>query len=212
MLPLATAPGPTDGLGGWIVDTMETLGAPGAGLLVFLENLFPPIPSEVILPLAGYSASVGTLGLVAVLVWTTIGSVVGAWVLYGLGALLGRRRLLRIVDVMPLVDVEEMTRAEGWFNRHGRSSIFFGRLVPGVRSLISIPAGIERMSPVTFTAFTLAGSAMWNAVLVGAGYVLGENWQAVAGYVDAVKYVVIAVLIALFVWYVVRRVRRNRSR
>lgn len=208
---VASAPDTSGGIGGWIVSVMDALGAPGAGLLVFLENLFPPIPSELILPLAGYTASVGTLGIVAVLLWTTVGSVTGAWVLYGIGAWLGRDRLIRVVRKIPLVDVDEVEQAEDWFRRHGGASVFVGRLVPGVRSLISIPAGLERMSLVSFTLYTLAGSALWNSVLVGAGYLLGENWGTVGVYVERFQYVVIAVVLALVVWYIVHLVRKARA-
>ena len=116
---LLAAATPTDGFTGWVVRVMEMLGEPGAGLLVALENLFPPIPSEVILPLAGFSASVGTLNLYWAIVCTTIGSLVGAWCLYGLGVWLGRDRLLRLIDWMPLVDVEDMLKANGGLYEKG---------------------------------------------------------------------------------------------
>lgn len=202
---------PTDGFTGWVVSVMETLGESGAGLLVALENLFPPIPSEVILPLAGFSASVGTLNVYWAIICTTIGSLVGAWCLYGLGVWLGRDRLLRIIDWMPLVDVADMLKAEDWFNRHGREAVLFGRVIPIVRSLISIPAGLERMNPVSFTIYTVIGSGVWNTALVMAGFVLGENWSAVEGYVAYFQYVVIAVVLAFVVWYVVRQLRKPRG-
>lgn len=211
---VTTAPAaatPTDGVAGWVVSVMETLGEPGAGLLVALENLFPPLPSEIILPLAGFSASIGTLNLVSAVFWTTLGSLVGAWALYGLGAWLGRERLHRIVDRMPFVDLGDMIKAEEWFVRHGHASIFLGRLVPVVRSLISIPAGIERMPLLMFSIFTVVGSGLWNSALILAGYALGENWPVVEQYVGYFQYLVIAVVVALVVWYVVTRVRRRRA-
>src|SRR5690606_31167872 len=117
----------------------------GAGLAIALENLFPPLPSEVILPLAGFAAAQGTLGLIEVLIWTTAGSVAGALALYGIGAWLGRRRMYAIAERMPLIKVADVERTEAWFGRHGSKAVFFGRMIPIFRSLISIPAGIERM-------------------------------------------------------------------
>ena len=145
---VATANSDGSALGGvadWAVSVMETIGAPGAGLAIALENLFPPLPSEVILPLAGFTASQGNFSLVAALIWTTLGSVIGAWALYGLGAWLGRRRMRALVSKVPLVDLEDVDKVEAWFNRHGAKAVFFGRMIPIFRSLISIPAGIERM-------------------------------------------------------------------
>lgn len=199
-----------DGIVGWVVDLMEALGAPGVGLAIALENVFPPLPSEVFLPLAGFAAARGDLSLVAAIVWTTLGSVVGAVFLYGLGAALGRHRLRAIVDRMPLVDVEDVDKAEAWFARHGPKAVFFGRMVPLVRSMISVPAGVERMSFVLFVALTAAGSLIWNSVFVLAGYLLGENWHVVEGYAGILsRLVLVAVAIAVVV-FVVRRIARRR--
>lgn len=198
----------------WAVSLMEWLGAPGAGLAIAAENLFPPLPSELILPMAGFTASRGTFGVVEVLIWTTLGSVVGALALYGLGAWLGRDRLIRIVDRMPLVNVSDVERAEAWFARHGGKAVFFGRMIPLFRSLISVPAGIERMPLLRFTLLTTAGSAIWNTVFVLAGFLLGENWHLVEQYADVFKWVVIVVGAAAVGTFVVMRLRhlaRRRS-
>lgn len=198
----------------WAVSLMETLGGPGAGLAIALENLFPPLPSEIILPLAGFTAHQGSLTLVSVLIWTTIGSIVGALALYGLGAWLGRRRLFAIADRMPLIKVEDVERAEAWFQRHGSKAVFFGRMIPIFRSLISIPAGIERMPLLRFTALTAAGSAIWNTIFVLAGYLLGANWHIVEDYAGIFqKLVIAAVVIAAAAWIVlrVRQARRDRA-
>lgn len=133
-----------DGPSAWVAQLMETLGAPGVGLAIALENLFPPLPSELFLPLAGFTASRGELSLLAAIVWTTLGSLVGALVLYVLGAVLGRDRLRRLVQRMPLVEVTDVDRAEAWFVRHGDAAVFLGRMVPVVRSVISIPAARTR--------------------------------------------------------------------
>ena len=199
-----------DGLAGWAVDLMETMGGPGAGIAIALENLFPPLPSEVILPLAGFTASQGDMSLVSAIVWTTVGSLTGALVLYYLGAALGRHRMRQIAVRMPLIKVEDVDRAEAWFARHGTKAVFFGRMIPLFRSFISIPAGIERMSLATFVLYTTLGSLIWNVIFVMSGYLLGENWHLVEGYVDPLqKLVIVAVLVGV-AWFVVNRLVRQR--
>nr|WP_246450842.1 DedA family protein [Allostreptomyces psammosilenae] len=189
---------------------METLGAPGAGLAIALENLFPPLPSEVILPLAGFTASQGQMGLVAALVWTTIGSVVGALALYWVGAALGRDRIRAIADRMPLVKLEDVDRTEAWFARHGTKAVLLGRMIPIFRSLISIPAGIERMPLLRFLVLTTIGSGIWNTVLVMAGYLLGESWYRVEEYVGVLSRVVLVAVVVAVVFFVVTRFTSNR--
>ena len=209
----AAAPGDStelSGIAGWVVDVMEAIGAPGAGLLVALENLFPPLPSEVILPLAGFAASQGSISLWGAVFWTTLGSVLGAVALYWIGAALGRRRLRVVVDRMPLVDLEDLDRTEAWFGRHGRKAVFFGRMIPLFRSLISVPAGIERMSFTAFVLLTGAGSLIWNTGFVLAGYVLGEQWHIAERYAGTFSRVVAVAVLVLVVWWVLQRIRRNR--
>lgn len=189
----------------WAVSLMETLGAPGAGVAIAAENLFPPLPSELILPLAGFTASLGSLELWHVLIWTTAGSVVGALVLYGLGAWLGRARILRVADRLPLVTADDVLAAEAWFDRHGHKAVLLGRLVPIVRSLISIPAGVERMPLARFLALTTLGSAAWNTTLVTAGYLLGEQWHRIEAGVGIFQKVVIAAAAGALVYWLVRK-------
>lgn len=195
----------------WAIALMEALGSIGAGVAVAVENLFPPIPSEVVLPLAGFTASQGSIVLWEVLVWTTVGSVVGALALYGLGAWLGPVRLRRIVDRMPLMKVSDVDRTDEWFARHGSKAVFFGRMIPIFRSLISIPAGVQRMPLVRFTLLTAAGSAIWNTVFVLAGYLLGEQWQSIEQYADGLQVVVVAAVIVAVTVFVVMRVRQRAS-
>lgn len=191
----------------WAIALMEALGSIGAGVAVAVENLFPPIPSEVVLPLAGFTASQGSIVLWEVLVWTTVGSVVGALALYGLGAWLGPVRLRRIVDRMPLMKVGDVDRTEEWFARHGSKAVFFGRMIPIFRSLISIPAGVQRMPLLRFTLLTAAGSAIWNTVFVMAGYLLGEQWHTIEQYADGLQVLVIAAVVVAVTVFVVMRVR-----
>jgi membrane protein DedA with SNARE-associated domain len=203
------------GVAGWAIQIMETLGAPGAGLAVALENLFPPIPSEVILPLAGFTASQGDMSLAAAIVWTTLGSVVGALVLYWIGALIGRERTRAIAARLPLVKVSDIDRTERWFARHGRKTVFLGRMVPLFRSFVSIPAGIERMPMATFLLFTTLGSLIWNTLFVLGGYTLGENRQVIEDYAGTYQKAVLAVgTLAVVAFVAVRLIaaRRNRQR
>jgi membrane protein DedA with SNARE-associated domain len=203
------------GVTGWAIRIMETLGAPGAGVAVFLENLFPPIPSEVILPLAGFTASQGDMSLVAAIAWTTVGSVVGALVLYLVGALIGRQRTRAIAARLPLIKVSDIDRTEAWFQRHGRKTVFFGRMVPLFRSFISIPAGIERMPMASFLLLTTLGSLIWNTLFVLAGYFLGENRRVVEDYAGTYQNLVLALgaaAVAAFVAVRLRAARRNRQR
>lgn len=202
---------PTGGVAGWAIDMMEKLGAPGAGLAVALENLFPPLPSEVILPLAGFAANRGDLGLVSAILFTTLGSVVGALALYGVGAVLGRDRTRALAARLPLMKIEDVDKAEQWFAKHGPKAVLIGRVVPVVRSLISVPAGVERMSVPLFLGLTAFGSLVWNSALIIAGYALGEKWHVVESSVGVFQYVVIAAAVAAVAWFVIVKVKANRS-
>ncbi|GAA2478986.1 hypothetical protein GCM10010406_13890 [Streptomyces thermolineatus] len=196
------------GVVGWAAGLMEALGGPGAGLIVALENLFPPLPSELFLPLAGFTAGRGGMSLASALVWTTVGSVVGALVLYWTGALLGPERTRALAARIPLLRAEDIDRNTEWFDRHGSKAVFFGRMVPVFRSFISVPAGIGRMRMPVFLLYTTLGSAVWNTTLVLAGYFLGEQWTLVEQYVGVFSKVVLAaVAVAVVVW----GVRRGRS-
>ena len=155
------------GILGWAESVIAALGVWGVGLLVALETVFPPIPSEVVLPLAGFLTTRGLLNLPVVLVTATVGSYVGALVLYRMGSALGLERSISALSRLPLVDREDFDRAAKWFERHGKASVFFGLLIPGVRSLISLPAGAKRMNLGTFRLLTIAGSARWNGLQIG---------------------------------------------
>ncbi|MDY6996356.1 MAG: DedA family protein [Actinomycetota bacterium] len=188
---------------------MDHLGGPGAGLAIFLENLFPPLPSEVILPVAGFAARLGELTVVEAILWTTLGSVLGAWVIYLLGAWLGHERMRRLALRMPLIDAADIDKSTDWFARHGTKGVFFGRMLPLFRSFISVPAGTERMNFAVFTVLTTLGSLVWNSVFVGAGYGLGANWHLVEPYASTLQSVVLLAVGAAFLWFVVARVRRR---
>ena len=167
------------GLAGVATDVMDALGEIGVGVLVLAENVFPPIPSEVVLPLAGYLASRGRMDLTLVIVAATVGSVLGALLLYEVGVRVGRTRLRRFIDWMPLLEGEDLDNAEAWFARHGQASVLLGRCIPVVRSLISVPAGFAEMPRWRFLVLTAIGSGVWNTVFVGAGYALGEQFDEI---------------------------------
>jgi len=199
------------GISAVVADVMDALGELGVAVLVAVENLFPPIPSEVVLPLAGFLASRGRMDLTLVVVAATIGSVVGAVLLYELGARLGPARLRRIAQRLPLVQAADLDRAEDWFGRHGRKSVLFGRCIPVVRSLVSIPAGVDRMPRLQFVLLTTIGSGVWNTVFVLAGYALGSRFTEVerySGLLNTAVYAGIALLLGLGVR---RRLRERTS-
>ncbi len=193
---------------GWIEYLIEAFGALGVALLMTLENLFPPIPSEFILPFAGFLVGRGELGFLPALVASTAGSLSGALILYALGRWGGRSLILRYGRFLRVKEAD-LDRAEGWFDKYDQWVILFGRMVPGVRSVVSIPAGMLRTPFLQFVLLTTAGSAAWNALLLGAGWYLGENWQQIQGIVGSVSnFVLILVAVALVcaaIWWWRRR-------
>lgn len=199
------------GLVGLALGLMQGIGEWGVGLFTLLETVFPPIPSEVVLPLAGFLSQQGELNLALTIITSTAGAYLGALGLYWLGAALGLERAIRWLAKLPLVDREDFEKAADWFSRHGRSAVFFGRLIPGVRSLISLPAGASRMNLLTFSLFTIAGSALWNSLLIGLGAALGTQYELIATYSDWLNYAVYAALAGIVLWLVIRRVRRRAT-
>ncbi|MFJ4321427.1 DedA family protein [Streptomyces lavendulae] len=209
---LALSRQPADGFAGWAAGLVDTMGGPGAGLAIALENLFPPLPSEVILPLTGFAAGQGVLSLVSALFWTTSGSVAGALALYRIGMLFGRERMHAIWARLPLVKASDLRRTEEWFARHGTKAVFLGRMVPIFRSLISVPAGVERMPMPVFLMLTAWGSLIWNSVLVLAGYWLGDQWDVVETYVGVLSKAVLVMAVAAVGAYLGVRLRgRGRA-
>jgi membrane protein DedA with SNARE-associated domain len=196
-----------------ILDIAERAIAEGGylmlGLLILIENLFPPIPSEAILPLAGYGVFRGTLSFIPAVLAATAGSVAGAVVLYLVGRYGGRPVLLRYGRLLRL-DERKLDRADDWFDRHGPKIVFFGRFLPGLRSIVSIPAGMSEMPWRTFVPLTAAGSALWNIALIEAGLALGEGWEAASRWVDTFDVVVLAALVVGTVVLVAYYLRRRR--
>jgi len=200
------------GIVGIAARLIEDLGLLGVAVFTFAETVFPPIPSEVILPLAGFSAQQGSMNIALVIVAATAGAYLGALFLYWLGAKLGLERSITWLSKLPLVDREDFEKAAGWFHRHGRPAIFFGRLLPGIRSVISLPAGAERMPLTTFSLYTIAGSALWNTILVTLGALLGTQYELIDQYSQWLNYAVYAAIAGVIVFLIVRRIRQKTRR
>jgi membrane protein DedA with SNARE-associated domain len=191
----------------WAAGLVASAGYSGIVLLMFLENVFPPIPSELIMPLAGYTVSQGTLTLVGVTLAGMLGSVLGALTLYYAGRKLGQERLCRAADrhgrwlAMSRGDI---LRARSWLDRHGALAVLAGRLVPGIRSLVSIPAGVARMNLALFLLCTCVGTAAWAGLLAYLGFVLGSRFSRVADVLDPLSAAVLIGVAAIYLWRVVR--------
>ena len=188
----------------WIVSFMEGAGPFGVALLMFIENVFPPIPSELVMPLAGFSAARGETSLVAAILAGTVGSVAGAYLWYWLGARFGEARLKRLAarhGRWLTVTPGEIERAEAWFRRHGRMAVLIGRLVPAVRTLISVPAGVSGMPLAPFLLYSTLGTVIWTSLLAGAGYMLEGQYERVAAWLNPVSNVVVVGLVG---WYLYR--------
>jgi membrane protein DedA with SNARE-associated domain len=194
----------------WVENVVDEVGAVGLALVMFLENVFPPIPSEIVLPLAGFYVEAGRLGFVEAVVAATIGATAGALLLYAIGRYGGMPLVLRYRRVLRVSEAE-IERADAWFDRYGPWIVFFSRMVPIIRSIVSIPAGMSEMPLLRFTLLTAAGATIWNTALIGAGYALGGNYEEVESVIGPLSRVILAVLVlaALYVGY--RWLRRRRA-
>lgn len=199
-----------DGFVGWVLGLIEVLGEVGVGLAVLIETFVPPIPSEAILPVAGFLAYEGRMNAWGAWAAATIGALVGVLIWYAIGAALGRNRTRRLVGRIPLLDHADFDKAEAFFQRWGGTAVLLGRCVPLVRSFISIPAGIERMPVWRFSLYTVIGSGAWNAIWVGLGFAFGpairpvlEEWSGL------ISYAAIGIIALLVLWFVITRVIRR---
>ena len=199
------------GLTGWVASVIESMGELGVGLLTALENLIPPIPSEIVLSLAGYLASEGRINVMLVWIAATAGSVAGALLLYWLGYALGEDRLKRWLDHIPLVDTSDLDKADRWFERHAKGAVLIGRCAPVVRSLVSIPAGANHMKIGLFTLLTAIGSGVWNLIFVGGGYLLGTNFQQIGQYSQYFNWAMYAFFAFVIGSWVVKKVRKRSA-
>ena len=215
-------------LANWVQDVINQFGYLGVALLVVIENVFPPIPSEIVLPFAGFVAQQGasavnaTAGsaqsdttVIGMMIAATVGSVVGALVLYFVSAAIGPERLRGFVERFGKwfgVKSSDLVRAEEWFDRRSVAAVLVGRCVPLIRSIVSIPAGFRRMKLTSFVVLTAIGSAVWNIALIGAGALLGDQWERVGEYVGVFQWLVIAAVLLLLVRFVVSRLKNRRRK
>lgn len=203
-----------DKLGEWILQVMSDLGYVGIILLMFLENVFPPIPSELIMPAAGFAAARGELSLTGVILAGSLGSILGAMVLYAVGRMMNEQRLIALTDRYGkwlLVSSDDIRKADDWFDRHGKKIVFFGRLIPAIRSLLSIPAGMSEMPFGQFLLYTSLGTTLWSGLLAYAGYQLGNNYEAIEVWIAPISKVVLVVCLLLLFRFVVKRLKQRQQ-
>jgi len=207
-------------LANWVQDVINQFGYFGVALLVVIENIFPPIPSEIVLPFAGFVAQQGSAGVaqsdtsvIGMMIAATIGSVVGALILYVISSAIGPERLRAFVQRFGRwfgVKQTDLLRAEAWFDRRSFVAVLVGRCVPLIRSIVSIPAGFRRMKLTSFILLTAVGSAVWNIALIGAGALLGDQWERVGEYVGVFQWLVIAAILVLLVRFVYSKLQNRR--
>ena len=207
-------------LANWVQDVINQFGYFGVALLVVIENIFPPIPSEIVLPFAGFVAQQGSAGVaqsdtsvIGMMIAATIGSVVGALILYVISSAIGPERLRAFVQRFGRwfgVKQTDLLRAEAWFDRRSFVAVLVGRCVPLIRSIVSIPAGFRRMKLTSFILLTAVGSAVWNIALIGTGALLGDQWERVGEYVGVFQWLVIAAILVLLVRFVYLRLQNRR--
>jgi membrane protein DedA with SNARE-associated domain len=196
----------------WAIGIMSSLGYWGIGLLMFLENLFPPIPSELIMPLAGFTVAQGKMNFGIAIFAGTIGTMLGTYAWYYLGRLANYHRLQTWTERYGKwigVTAKDIDRVNDWFNKHGSKAVFFGRMVPGIRTLISLPAGINNMPFASFTIYSTIGTLIWTLALTTAGFLLGENYTSIERYIAPVSKVVLFGLIGLLGYWIFKKMRSN---
>ncbi|MCJ7520096.1 MAG: DedA family protein [Anaerolineaceae bacterium] len=196
----------------WVENIISTMGYPGLYLVMFLENVFPPIPSEVVLPLAGSLTLTGRFTIPVITIVGMLGSLTGAFLFYGLGKWLGEPRVRALIAKFgkyALLSTDDLDRSLQWFDKYDDWVIFFSRMVPIVRSLISIPAGIASMNFAKFSFFTILGTALWSFVLSFTGRLLGEQWPLIADFINAYQNVVLVITIVAVISFVAYRLLKK---
>ena len=196
----------------FIVELVERTGYFGIALLMFAENVFPPIPSELIMPLGGFVAAKGELNAIGVVVAGSIGSLVGAIFWYYIGRIIGAARLKRWASRYGrwiTLSPHEVDAARHWFQRRGWAAVFFGRMIPGIRTLISVPAGMADMTLLPFLLYSAAGTALFTAFLTGAGYLLESRFELIGEYMNPISNLVVIVLVLWYIYRVFTFDRRN---
>ncbi len=203
-----------------IINIMEQVGYLGVFLLIAIENIFPPIPSEVILVFGGFMTTYTSLNIPIMILAATLGSLLGAIVLYYIGKIFNKERLKRIVNgkigkVLRL-KASDIEKADKWFDTKGNKTVFFCRFIPIVRSLISIPAGMSEMPMQKFLLYTITGSLIWNTVLIIVGSIVGDKWETIVGYLDNFSNIILIILVIIFVvamyyWFVIRKKKQSKK-
>lgn len=203
-----------------IINIMEQVGYLGVFLLIAIENIFPPIPSEVILVFGGFMTTYTSLNIPIMILAATLGSLLGAIVLYYIGKIFNKERLKRIVNgkigkVLRL-KASDIEKADKWFDTKGNKTVFFCRFIPIVRSLISIPAGMSEMPMQKFLLYTISGSLIWNTVLIIVGSIVGDKWETIVGYLDNFSHIILIILVIIFVvalyyWFVIRKKKQSKK-
>lgn len=195
-------------IGRWVTEAVYAFGYPGIAVLMALSNLFVPVPSEMVLPLAGFLVGQGQFSFPLVLVAATAGTIASALVLYAGARRLGEewvRRVVKRFGRYVLLHESDLDKADGWFERHGGAAVVIAWVLPGVGNLVSLPAGLDRMPVWRFVVYTALGNGLWNTAFIGAGWALGSRWEAVRRYVPFAEYAVLAAAVAAVAWFVWRR-------
>lgn len=199
-----------------IIDIIEKFGYIGVALLIALENIFPPIPSEIILTFGGFATSFTKLTVLGIIISSTVGSVIGAIILYYIGRLLNAERLEKIVNgkvgKILRLKAEDIKKADNWFDKKGKMTVLFCRCIPILRSLISIPAGMSKMKFVPFLLLTILGSTVWNTILTKLGAIAGDNWPTIAGYINKYSNITLILLIIAFIVLVYLFYRKRKKK
>jgi membrane protein DedA with SNARE-associated domain len=198
----------------WITNLMTSLGYFGIGLLMFLENLFPPIPSELIMPLAGFNIAKGKMAFLPVIAVGTIGTVLGALPWYYLGRQLDEEKLKKLLDRYGKwlrISARDVDRAKGWFDRSGQFAVLIGRLIPGVRTLISLPAGMAEMPIVPFLLYSTVGTVLWVSLLTYGGYVLGDKYEEIEHLLAPFSKIVLGMILGVALVWLLRKYLRSRN-
>ncbi|EPG34460.1 DedA family protein [Acinetobacter colistiniresistens] len=202
------------GLEEWVLSIMEKLGYLGIAFLMFLDNVFPPIPSEIIMPSAGYTASKGELTLIGVIIAGSGGSILAAMLLYWVGHKVPQQQLFHFIERYGKylrIQVQDLEKALTWFNKHGHRIVFFGRMIPAVRSLISIPAGISRMPFSKFMLYSSAGTVIWTSFLAYLGYHFSKNQALMMAILQRVSYLILAIVVLYLLWWAIKKFYLSKS-
>lgn len=202
---------PSTGMAGWALDLIDSLGAAGLAFLAALDSMTSILPVDMLLPLVGYSATQGGIPIATAISAATAGSIVGYLAMYTVGARLGRERSRALLTKIPGIKAKSVDRAEAWFTRHGTKAVLFGRVLPGFRFIISVPAGVERMPLRKYVLLSGLGSLLWNSTLLVSGYLLGENWHRITDILGLLPYVLIGAAVLAVPLLLVRRSRRKRK-